>query len=79
MNARTEVLAGATTFLTMAYIIFVHQQCSPEQCSALPRAWTSARSRRIAMIGGYPPITAPALTILGAMIMQNVTKIHRKD
>jgi len=24
MNARTEVLAGATTFLTMAYIIFVH-------------------------------------------------------
>ena len=28
----------------------------------------------IAMIGGYPPITAPALTIVGAMMMQNVTK-----
>ncbi len=33
----------------------------------------------IAMIGGYPPITAPALTIVGAMMMQNVTKIHWKD
>jgi AGZA family xanthine/uracil permease-like MFS transporter len=33
----------------------------------------------IAMIGGYPPITAPALTIVGAMMMQNVTKINWKD
>ncbi|HZR05027.1 MAG TPA: NCS2 family permease [Candidatus Udaeobacter sp.] len=33
----------------------------------------------IAMIGGYPPITAPALTIVGAMMMQNVTKIEWKD
>jgi adenine/guanine/hypoxanthine permease len=33
----------------------------------------------IAMIGGYPPITAPALTIVGAMMMQNVTKIDWKD
>jgi hypothetical protein len=29
----------------------------------------------IAMIGAYPPITAPALTIVGAMMMQNFTKI----
>jgi adenine/guanine/hypoxanthine permease len=33
----------------------------------------------IAMIGSYPPITAPALTIVGAMMMQNVTKIEWKD
>jgi AGZA family xanthine/uracil permease-like MFS transporter len=33
----------------------------------------------IAMIGGYPPITAPALTIVGAMMMQNVAKIEWKD
>lgn len=33
----------------------------------------------IAMIGAYPPITAPALTIVGAMMMQNVTKIDWKD
>jgi adenine/guanine/hypoxanthine permease len=33
----------------------------------------------IAMIGAYPPITAPALTIVGAMMMQNVAKIDWKD
>lgn len=33
----------------------------------------------IAMIGAYPPITAPALTIVGAMMMQNVAKIEWKD
>src|SRR5215831_651409 len=33
----------------------------------------------ITMIGGYPPITSPALTIVGAMMMQNVTKIDWKD
>jgi adenine/guanine/hypoxanthine permease len=30
----------------------------------------------IAMIGTYPPITAPALVVVGAMMMQNVTKIE---
>lgn len=33
----------------------------------------------IAMVGGYPPITAPALTIVGAMMMQNVSKVEWKD
>ena len=33
----------------------------------------------VAMIGAYPPSTAPALTIVGAMMMQNVTKIDWKD
>src|SRR5262245_54464653 len=33
----------------------------------------------IAMIGGYPPITAPALVVVGAMMMQNVAKIEWKD
>jgi xanthine/uracil/vitamin C permease (AzgA family) len=31
------------------------------------------------MIGAYPPITAPALTIVGAMMMQNVVKIDWND
>ena len=29
----------------------------------------------IAMVGSYPPITAPALVIVGSMMMQSVTKI----
>jgi AGZA family xanthine/uracil permease-like MFS transporter len=33
----------------------------------------------IAMVGSYPPITAPALVIVGAMMMQNVAKIDWKD
>src|SRR5947199_2612139 len=33
----------------------------------------------IAMVGSYPPITAPALVIVGAMMMQNVTKIAWQD
>jgi AGZA family xanthine/uracil permease-like MFS transporter len=33
----------------------------------------------IAMIGSYPPITAPALVIVGAMMMQNVAKIDWRD
>ncbi len=33
----------------------------------------------IAMLGSYPPITAPALVIVGAMMMRNVTKIDWND
>jgi AGZA family xanthine/uracil permease-like MFS transporter len=33
----------------------------------------------IAMVGSYPPITAPALVIVGAMMMQNVAKIQWRD
>ncbi|MDB6112963.1 MAG: family permease, partial [Pedosphaera sp.] len=33
----------------------------------------------IAMIGSYPPITAPALVVVGAMMCQNVTKIDWSD
>jgi adenine/guanine/hypoxanthine permease len=33
----------------------------------------------IAMVGSYPPITAPALVIVGAMMMQSVTKVDWKD
>jgi AGZA family xanthine/uracil permease-like MFS transporter len=33
----------------------------------------------IAMIGSYPPITAPALVIVGAMMCQNVSKIDWAD
>ena len=29
----------------------------------------------IAMVGNYPPITAPALVVVGSMMMRNVTKI----
>src|SRR5438552_10126598 len=30
----------------------------------------------IAMVGSYPPITAPALVLVGAMMMQNAAKIE---
>src|SRR5262249_26996305 len=33
----------------------------------------------IAMVGSYPPITAPALVIVGAMMIQNVGKVDWKD
>lgn len=33
----------------------------------------------IAMVGSYPPITAPALVIVGAMMLQNVAKIDWRD
>jgi adenine/guanine/hypoxanthine permease len=33
----------------------------------------------IAMIGSYPPITAPALFVVGAMMLQNVAKIDWND
>jgi len=33
----------------------------------------------IAMVGSYPPITAPALVIVGAMMARNATKIDWKD
>ncbi|MEY2465631.1 MAG: adenine/guanine/hypoxanthine permease [Verrucomicrobiota bacterium] len=33
----------------------------------------------IAMVGSYPPITAPALVIVSAMMIQNVAKIDWKD
>jgi AGZA family xanthine/uracil permease-like MFS transporter len=33
----------------------------------------------IAMVGSYPPITAPALVIVGAMMLQNVAKIDWAD
>lgn len=33
----------------------------------------------IALVGSYPPITAPALVVVGAMMMQNVRKIDWAD
>ncbi len=33
----------------------------------------------IAMVGSYPPITAPALIVVGAMMMRNATKIEWTD
>ena len=33
----------------------------------------------IAMVGSYPPLTAPALVIVGAMMLQNVVKIDWRD
>jgi AGZA family xanthine/uracil permease-like MFS transporter len=33
----------------------------------------------VGMVGSYPPITAPALVVVGAMMMQNVGKIQWSD
>ena len=43
-TVRTELLAGLTTFLTMAYIIFVQPAVlSGSDVRPADRAWTSAR------------------------------------
>jgi AGZA family xanthine/uracil permease-like MFS transporter len=33
----------------------------------------------IAMVGSYPPITAPALVVVGALMMQNAARVDWKD
>ncbi len=33
----------------------------------------------VAMVGSYPPITAPALVLVGAMMVRNVTRIEWED
>jgi AGZA family xanthine/uracil permease-like MFS transporter len=33
----------------------------------------------IAMVGSYPPITAPALVFVGALMMRNVTQVEWAD
>ena len=33
----------------------------------------------VAMVGSYPPITAPALVVVGSMMIRNVTKINWSD
>src|SRR5262249_42681746 len=33
----------------------------------------------VAMVGSYPPITAPALVIVGAMMIQNVARVDWQD
>jgi AGZA family xanthine/uracil permease-like MFS transporter len=33
----------------------------------------------IAMVGSYPPITAPALVLVGALMIQNVSRVDWKD
>jgi AGZA family xanthine/uracil permease-like MFS transporter len=33
----------------------------------------------VAMVGSYPPVTAPALVLVGAMMLQNVTRIVWAD
>src|SRR4029077_304873 len=94
----TEVLAGVTTFLTMAYIIVVqpavlsgknvrHRYGPGVWCRHYSDVYFSGAGNRdhgtlralCHRTGAYPPITAPALTIVGAMMMQNVAKIEWKD
>jgi xanthine/uracil/vitamin C permease (AzgA family) len=97
-TVRTEVLAGVTTFLTMAYIIVVqpavlsgknvrHGYGPGVWCRHYSEVYFSGAGNRdhgtlralCHRTGAYPPITAPALTIVGAMMMQNVAKIEWKD
>lgn len=42
-SVRTEVLAGVTTFLTMAYIIVVQPAVLSGKCSARIQAWILAQ------------------------------------
>ncbi len=96
-SVRTEILAGVTTFLTMAYIIVVQpavlsgamfgKPTGMDFGAVMTATCLSAAlfllalffSPLIAMVGSYPPITSPALVIVGAMMIQNVAKIDWKD
>ncbi|MDO4418731.1 MAG: hypothetical protein Q4C02_10710 [Eubacteriales bacterium] len=61
-DVRTEVLAGITTFMTMAYILAVN-----------PGILADGGMDKGAVF------TAPALIIVGFMMMQEVTKIDWED
>jgi len=69
-TVRTELLAGVEqggrtglTAVTVAVLFVLALFFSPI----------------VAMVGSYPPITAPALVLVGAMMMRNVTKIDWSD
>lgn len=82
-NVRTELMAGITTFLTMAYILAVN----PGIFSALPglTAFSAAMCFVLAMF--FSPLflaipsaaTAPALIIVGVMMMPAIKRIHWED
>jgi len=68
-NVRTELLAGATTFETLSYILFVqpavfqaariHRLCSPQACRRSPARAAPPRSRRRCVLP--PPSDLPRL------------------
>lgn len=106
-NLRTEAIADLTTFLTMAYIIFLQPAimsgalygnstvtCYIESAAGVEQGGRTGLvgiivaalfllalffSPLVQMIGSYAPITAPALLIVGFMMIQNIAKIAWTD
>ena len=64
-NVRTEIMAGITTFLTMAYILAV--------CFAMALFFSPL------FLAIPSAATAPALIIVGVMMMPAVKRIHWED
>jgi len=67
-NVRIELLAGVTTFLSMAYILFVQPAVLSVDFAGKPTGLNPSAlflvalffSPLVAMVGGYALITAPA-------------------
>ena len=89
---RTEFVAGASTFLTMAYIIFVQpavlsgSMFGTDTGLDFGAVMTAACfllalffSPLVALVGSYPPITAPALVVVGALFLRGVSRIDWSD
>lgn len=76
---KTEVLAGATTFITLAYIIFVNPQILseagiPKEAAIAATIWSSAIATTLmALLANYPIAVAPGMG-LNAFFTYTVVK-----
>jgi xanthine/uracil/vitamin C permease (AzgA family) len=84
-NWRTELLAGVTTFVTMAYIIFVNP--SILQDAGMPFAAVIAATCLASAVGSllmggfarYPIALASALIIVGCLMISHIGEIDWSD
>jgi|GEM_PF-3980098 len=74
-NWRTEILAGVTTFLTLAYIVLVNPAILAVTGLLFLLAIVASP-----FIGIVPPAaTAPALILVGSLMLAAITEIHWHD
>ncbi|MGB9779855.1 NCS2 family permease [Caldanaerobacter sp.] len=78
-DVKTEILAGATTFITLAYIIFVNPQILseagiPKEAAIAATIWSSAIATTLmALLANYPIAVAPGMG-LNAFFTYTVVK-----
>ncbi|MEW9081943.1 NCS2 family permease [Caldanaerobacter subterraneus] len=78
-NVKTEILAGTTTFITLAYIIFVNPQILseagiPKEAAIAATIWSSTIATTLmALLANYPMAVAPGMG-LNAFFTYTVVK-----